>query len=458
MRLWMDVMRHMEPVMQDHGRLFDAWAAGGVDGLVIGPLAFEERVAAFDPDPDVYRRFGVEPPLPPAQVLPEKRELLDRTLQAAKDRGWRVWIFTPNAGAGPAPDARGPLIVDPHARAAFCARIVDTMQHYPMADGAVLDGPEWGYEIAPHHQNFRSYIFNDLPETVAPACAELGYDYRALVDANDRLFHRLHTLDVQQVRLHGSRHGGLLGAFGLLGGDPHLLDWIAFRIDTLNRFYAAIREALQTQSNRPFLLAAGPRTAAFAPLCGYDLGRLSGILDVLLPKHYFWHRGFDGMYGTVARYVETLTRWNAGLSEGAALDVVGALFGIDLPGVTSLAAFDAGFPQEFFDRIVTQETDRALAATGDPERVVPWVDAGRKPHDGDPVTAGDLSRLLDAAERTGLRRFVYHHHGNLTSGEWAVITRRCGQPWQTTTSPPLNLYGPRVDETEGYRPPDLPVL
>jgi hypothetical protein len=90
---------------------------------------------------------------------------------------------------------------------------------------------------------------------------------------------------------------------------------------------------------------------------------------VLLPKHYFWHRGFDGMYGTVARYVETLTQWSPGLSESSALAVVGALFGIDLPDVAGLADFDAGFSPEFFERIVIQETERALAATGDPERV-----------------------------------------------------------------------------------------
>ena len=39
---------------------------------------------------------------------------------------------------------------------ASAARIVDTMQQYPMADGYIWDGPEWGYEIAARHQNHRS--------------------------------------------------------------------------------------------------------------------------------------------------------------------------------------------------------------------------------------------------------------------------------------------------------------
>ncbi len=463
LNLWMDVMRHLEPVIADHERLFDAWAAGGVDGLVIGPMAFEENVATFDPDARIYRRLGLEPPEPPSQSLPEKRALLDRALQAAKDRGWKVWIFQPGSGAPPVPGAHGSIIVDDRARAAYCARIVDTMSHYPMVDGAVLDGPEWGYEISPEHMvgpaGPRSYLFSDLPELAAPACATLGYDYPALVQVKDRLYARLHSLSDREVRLHGGRDGGLLGAFGLLGGDPDLARWIAFRMDALTHCYAAVRETVEANSARKFLLAAGPRSAAFAPLCGYDLGRLAAILDVLLPKHYVWHRGFDGMYGTVARYVATLTRWNPGLSEVAALDVVGALFGLDLPGVTSLADFDEGFPQEFFDRVVTRESARVLAATDDPDRVVPWVDAGRRPHEGDPVSAGDLGRLLDATARAGLRRFIYHHHGNLTPGEWAVISRRCGTPWQTMAQPPLHPNLARNSQAmTGYYPPDLPAL
>jgi hypothetical protein len=62
MRAWIDVMRHLEPIMADYERIFDAWGSGGVDGLVIGPLAFEDKSFTFDPNPDVYRRFGVEPP------------------------------------------------------------------------------------------------------------------------------------------------------------------------------------------------------------------------------------------------------------------------------------------------------------------------------------------------------------------------------------------------------------
>ena len=51
MRLWMDVMRHLEPVVDDHERLFDAWEAGGVDGIVVGPLAFADKTLHLRPRP-----------------------------------------------------------------------------------------------------------------------------------------------------------------------------------------------------------------------------------------------------------------------------------------------------------------------------------------------------------------------------------------------------------------------
>ena len=460
LNLWMDVMRSLEPLMADHERLFDAWAAGGVDGLVIGPMVFADGSATFDPDPAVYRALGVAPPVPPAAPDAAQRALLERTLQAARDRGWSVWLFQPGIGAA-MPAASGSIIVDEHARRAWSARIVDTLRHYPMVDGGVLDGPEWGYEISPLHMvgpgGPRSSIFADLPESAAPACAALGYDYPALAAARDRLAARLHALTDRDVRQYAG--GGLLGGFGLLGQDADLFSWLAFRLDSLTACYAEIAAAVRAAVRPGLRLAAGPRTAAFAPLCGYDLSRLAGILDVLLPKHYVWHRGFDGLYGTVARYVETLTAWNPDLSEAGALAVVGSLFGLELPGVGSLADFDAGFPPEFFSRVVARETRRVLAAVGDPERVVPWVDAGRRPHEGDPITAADLGRLLDAAAGAGMRRFIYHHHGNLTAGEWAVISRRCGTPWQMTAAPPLTpALTSDTAAMPGYYPPDLPVL
>ncbi len=157
-------------------------------------------------------------------------------------------------------------------------------------------------------------------------------------------------------------------------------------------------------------------------------------MDLLLPKHYFWHRGFDGMVGTVGRYVETLCEWSPGLTDADALGVVEALFGLALPGVEDRVDLESALTPEFFEQIVTRETERALAAVGDPDRVVPWVDAGRFPHDGDPMTSHHLKMLLEASETAGLRRFLYHHQGTLTAADWTVISDMCGTRWNSRTS------------------------
>tara|TARA_Y100001934_G_scaffold134032_1_gene162180 strand:- start:83 stop:1453 length:1371 start_codon:yes stop_codon:yes gene_type:complete len=456
MKLWMDIQRDLEGVMYDHERILDAWREGGVDGVVFGPLVFGQQkltqnaqalpsegpvAPTYDPNPAVYARLGVEAPAPPEHKLPEKRALLEQTMSATKDRGMQVYIMYADGGAGPG--GPGYYLHDPQTLASRVARMVDTLEHYPMADGVVMDGPEWGYEMAPHHMDHRSYFFNDLPESVAPMAKDLGYDYAAMVAAKDRLLALFHDLDLKRIRSHA--RGGLVGAHRMLGADGDLMAWLSFRVDSLTRYFRGVREGVAAHLDRPVRMGCGPRSAAFAPLCGYDFVDLAEFMDFLLPKHYFFHRGFDGFVGTVYRYAQTLTEWNPGLAVADALEVVQALFGISLPGVgDDMLDFESALSPEFFEQVVTQETRRAIAAVDDPERIVPWLDTGRFPHDGDPMSARDLKMLLDAADAAGLRRFNYHHQGNLSAGEWIVISDKCGTRWDPRNS--------------GWAPPDQLVL
>lgn len=456
MKLWMDIQRDLEGVMQDHERILDAWHEGGVDGVVFGPLVFGQAkltqnaqslpsegpvAATYDPNPAVYKRLGVEAPAAPEHKLPEKRALLEKTMTATKDRGMQVYIMYADGGGGPG--GPGHHLHDPQTLAARVARMVDTLEHYPMADGVVMDGPEWGYEMAPHHMNHRSYFFNDLPESVEPMARDLGYDYAAMVAAKDRLLDLFHNLDPKRIR--SNARGGLMGAYRMLGADADLMAWLSFRCESLTRNFRQMREGVAAHLERPVRMGCGPRSAAFAPLCGYDFVDLAEFMDFLLPKHYFFHRGFDGFIGTVYRYSQTLIEWNPGLSVADTLEIVQAMFGIVLPGVSDdMLDFESALSPEFFEQVVTLETKRAVAAVDDPERIVPWLDTGRFPHDGDPMTPRDLKMLLDSAEAAGLRRFNYHHQGNLSPGEWVVLSDKCGTRWD-----------PRVSDWE---PPDQLVL
>jgi len=244
---------------------------------------------------------------------------------------------------------------------------------------------------------------------------------------------RFHNLDPKRIR--SNARGGLVGAHRMLGADADLMAWLSFRCETLTRNFRHMREGVAAHLDRPVRMGCGPRSAAFAPLCGYDFVDLAEFMDFLLPKHYFFHRGFDGFIGTVYRYAQTLMEWNPGLRVSDTLEVVQALFGIVLPGVDDdMLDFESALSPEFFEQVVTQETKRAIAAVDDPERIVPWLDTGRFPHDGDPMSARDLKMLLDSAEAAGLRRFNYHHQGNLSPGEWVVISDKCGTRWDPRTS------------------------
>ena len=77
---WMYMIYPLEQWLDDYRRTFDAWAEGGVRGLVIGPLVFYKEPPRFDftyarpgvqfpvfpADPAVYRRRNLDPP--PAEI------------------------------------------------------------------------------------------------------------------------------------------------------------------------------------------------------------------------------------------------------------------------------------------------------------------------------------------------------------------------------------------------------
>ena len=77
---WMYMIYPLEQWLDDWPRTLDAWEAGGVRGLVIGPLTFYKQVPRFDftyaragdrlptfvADPKIYQRYGLIPPPPAA--------------------------------------------------------------------------------------------------------------------------------------------------------------------------------------------------------------------------------------------------------------------------------------------------------------------------------------------------------------------------------------------------------
>jgi hypothetical protein len=407
MNLW--IFTHdgtpLEHWMEGYCERFDAWHEGGVRGIVVGRLNFRQpdgsRIRTWAPDPGVYQARGENPP-PAMPRDPDKERRLQAMLDDAASRGWHIMVF----GAG------SPALIQDLARA------------YPQVHGFIVDGPgENHYELAFHHGGELFELREGEERRFRAVGADLDRIRRGIASLRDA-FHRL-TPD--RIRYHAP--GGTLGGLLLFDIDEDGLYWLRQRQEVSRHEWSRARAAVDA-CDRPLELGGIPRTAAFSSLTGQNYQQMAPIFDYIFPKHYYWHRGFDGLYGTVARWVQRLRRWNPSLTERDGLLAVESLFGIRLPGINNLLDLELGFPPEFFDEFVYSESRRALEAVGGPDKVIFWVSTGRSPHAGDPMTARDLHGILTASQRAGARRFLFHPDPELGAPEWRVISSLCGSLWE----------------------------
>ena len=441
---WMYMIWPLEQWLTGYGRILDAWDQGGVRGIVIGPLRFWNgepkfdftygrsgaTIQAFAPDPAIYRKYGVDPP-ENVRLDAAKEKQLQGLLDDVARRGWEIMLFGPGHYG-----RRKSFEQDPFGALSLAAGVEDTLRALPQAKGVIIDGAgEHHYELAFHHGG-ELFEIRDHHRAIY---GHLGFDVARMERGMNHLKARFHSLTPSLVRFHQS--GGMLGGLSLFDLNEDALYWLRMRQESTLRNMGAIRKQWDALP-RKTKLGTIPRSAAFSVLTTQDYQKTHGFFDTIFPKHYYWHRGFDGMYGTIARWVATLGEWNSALTEEDCFGVVKVLFGLQLPGVRKLADLENGFPDEFFDEVVFGETKRALDATGDPGKVIAWVSTGRNPHAGDPMPAHDLDRLLRASHRAGLQRFIYHPDLNLGAAEWKVISRLCGKEWK--------------EDPKGYWPPDTP--
>lgn len=426
MEVWMRIGQPIEPVMSDFKRIFDAWEEGGVRGLVVGRLVLADGEGKFTVPiipvkPEAYQKRGMEPGERPGPDA-EKERQFHRMLDDARARGWPVLVFCPGQGTAHARPL--PLTEDPYGAQFIAATWDEVFSALPQASGGIMDGwTESAYELTFHHGNA---VFRSFSEADRRKAEVRGYDVTRLERGRHKLEERFRSLTPARVRYWKGK--GLLAGLNLFEVDEDGLYWLRWRRDDGLKEGRAVRREIDGL-DRKLLLGNGLRSAVFSGMTGVDFEAWDEILDLFLVKHYFWHRGFDGLYGTVARWVRQIGVWNPALTEADCFTVVKSWLGVDLPEVKRLADMERGFPQAFFDQVVQEETARALAAVSAPGKILPWVDTGRMPHGGDPMTAGDLHRILEASASAGLQRFLFHNHTHLTAAEWHVISQRCGRPW-----------------------------
>jgi hypothetical protein len=410
---------------------FDAWEAGGVRGIVVGRLQFKQAdgsiIRAYAPNPKTFKALGEESPEPGRRDL-EKEKQLQAMMDDAAARGWHIMIF----GGG------------------STAHIQDMMNAFPQVHGVIIDGPgENHYELAFHHGG---ELF-ELRPGEENRFANVNADIARLQLGIDQLRQGFKNLTPDRVRYHAA--GGFLGSLLLFDLTEDALYWLRKRQELSLYDWQWARQQVD-QVDRKVELGGIPRTTTFSSLTGQNYQQMAQYFDYILPKHYYWHRGMDGLYGTIARWVQRLGKWNPSLTEADCFSVVKALFGIDLPGVNSLMDMEGGFPEEFYSQIVYTETRRALDAIGDPDKVIGWVSTGREPHGGDPIPGQALRGILNAAQEAGLQRFIYHPEPDFGASEWRVLTSMCGELWDedpkgywpSSTPKPATWNGGRVAPDE----------
>lgn len=445
MTAWIFMHSPLERWINDYQRILNAWEEGGVRGIAVGYMNFVQpdgsTIPSYEADAKVYQAYGLTPP-PPAPRDPRKEKLLHAMLDDARRRNWEVLIFGSIRGGG------GKTVQeDPFGALSYGAGVQAMMNAYPQAHGVIIDGAgEHHYELAFHHGG----ELLELRQWQRQRYGALGMDVARMERGIERLRTRLHNLTPAQVRYH--RPAGLLAGMALFDLHEDTLYWLRMRQESTMGYFKAVREQIN-KLNRQVKLATIPRTATFSVLTTQDYERMHPYFDYVFPKHYFWHRGFDGMYGTIARWVQKLQEWNPKLTEQDCFDVVKAWFGIELPGIRSLKDMEMGFPDEFFEKVVFAETQRALDAIGDERKVIAWVSTGRSPHAGDSMGARDLYRILEASRKAGLKRFLFHPDPDLGAPEWSVISGLCGKQWKEGMGDYWPSDTPRYERFNGGRKP-----
>jgi hypothetical protein len=414
-KCWIFAFNPLERYMDNYPHIFDAWEDAGVRGIVVGRMFFTQedgtKIPAFPQDPKAYAAFGLEPPEQTPRDL-TKEKALSAMLDDAAARGWHIMVF--DSGA--------------------TAHVQSLVNRYPQVNGVIIDGPgENHYELAWHHGG---ELFQ-LRDGERSQFSKLGFDIDRLDRGIDHMRDRFHHLTPDMVRYHAD--GGLLAGLILFDVNEDALYWLRARQERSLRSWQEARATLD-KVDRYVELGGIPRITTFSSLTGQNYQQMPPYFDYIFPKHYYWHRGFDGMYGTLARWVQKFQEWNPSLSEADGFALIKSLFGLDLPGVNSLIDLEMGFSDEFFSTVVYNETRRALEAIKDVDKAIFWVSTGRSPHAGDAMPARDLAGILRATEEAGAERFLFHPDPDPSPSEWTVISGTCGNQWRQSR--------------DGYWPPD----
>lgn len=297
-----------------------------LDRPLWGKRALQVRsYPTFQANEELYTESGYRPPAAPPKSVDSTipRQMFDE----ARRRGMAVHL-----GIGPflPPDVREedrPRIVDgstlkppvvarhaclnsANARRYALAAISDLANHYPHADGLILDWVEFGaYKLEEHFTCFCGHC--------ATRAAEMGFDWPRIRHDVQRLWRQLHRLTASDLRYAEALATNPPAVLELLGNAPGWLQFLQFKAGSVLSVYEEVRQQLDRLGYTHMGLTARGWCPPWNRSSGSDYRRLAGICSAVSPKLFT----FD--HAVLPRWAaETVQEWNPQLGEAEILEAM----------------------------------------------------------------------------------------------------------------------------------------
>ena len=385
-------------------------------------------VAAYKPNPELYKGLDWEPPDMPASVESQQEELRE-SFRLGVRKGFRIYTSDDKGyflhgsfGTGRLNEEaakRTPSVTDEDGPAMTVARARDTVANFPEITGLLLDGPDFKWEIKPGHRDdmWVERIDTDANRAFAQA-NEIEFD--AVLDGRERFKEFLHSFSPDAARRFIAEQPGALAEHAWWSLHPEFSPWYAFKQRavewSVSSSYHGVKEHL------PELSVGNSSRLPFATtLTGHNQTRKQRYADFQMPKEYWWSEGVAGFRGTVVNWVETLVDWNPGLDEDLASELFSAMFDYPMPSDYPVSRYSEEATDEWFATSVRDQTLKMLRDSGGADRFMPWV--GLEHFGSNWLTPSELDRMLGEMQKAGATRYCYFVYNSLKPEYWDVIKK-----------------------------------
>ena len=378
------------------------------------------QVAAFDPNPELYRDMPYSVPALPARLADESSRLKE-AVRLGTEKGFSVWFVDDKGQFMDFPSGRQNLearhLCDPDVVALLVARAVDTMANFPEFAGILTDGQNYKWDIKPGHPDdiWVEALDSDHSRKFAN---DHGISMQRVLDGRDRFQEMLRSLSAAAVDDFVRNRAGAFGAGEWWLESPDIVEWLRFKLASVEWHIASIYAGLKERLPE-LRVGVMSRMPACAMLAGYNARLMRAHCDFQMPKEYWWAGGVAGFRGTVINWVDTLVEWNPGLSPEEATRWFSAAFDYPVTSGYPVSEYAKEAPDEWFETSVADQTRKMIAGAGGAARTVPVVSLE---HSGTWLSDRELLGILRVMQQQGITRYAYLSYNSLTPEIWSVIT------------------------------------